>query len=158
MCRERWRTRDLLLEYNLDIMPPRPRSAGLNMVYPWETMDLSILSHQIIQLAKDNGYTGSDEEFWSKFTGGAIVTGTISTFPVTGLEVNLYLDTDTGILYYFKATAEPINPSNVALIGAAIVGQAQVGQNTYTYLYIPVRSMPMEDIIFDCGSAAEYID
>jgi hypothetical protein len=31
----RERTRDLLLEYDLRIMPPRPRAAGLAMVYPW---------------------------------------------------------------------------------------------------------------------------
>ena len=28
-------TRDLLLEYDSVIMPPRPRAAGLAMVYPW---------------------------------------------------------------------------------------------------------------------------
>jgi hypothetical protein len=31
----RTRTRDLLLEYDIRIMPPRPRAAGLAMVYPW---------------------------------------------------------------------------------------------------------------------------
>jgi len=36
MCKERWRTRDRLLEYDISIMPARPRTAGLAMVYPWE--------------------------------------------------------------------------------------------------------------------------
>jgi hypothetical protein len=31
----RERTRDLLLEYDFRIMPPRPRAAGLAMIYPW---------------------------------------------------------------------------------------------------------------------------
>jgi len=31
----RERTRDLLLEYDVRIMPPRPRQAGLAMIYPW---------------------------------------------------------------------------------------------------------------------------
>ena len=31
----RERTRDLLLEYDIRIMPPHPRAAGLAMVYPW---------------------------------------------------------------------------------------------------------------------------
>ena len=32
---ERYRTRDLLLEYDKAIMPPRPRAAGLSNVYSW---------------------------------------------------------------------------------------------------------------------------
>ena len=31
----RERTRDLLLEYDIAIMPPRPRAAGLSMIYTW---------------------------------------------------------------------------------------------------------------------------
>ena len=34
-CRERHRTRDLLLEYDLNIMPPHPRAGGISIVYPW---------------------------------------------------------------------------------------------------------------------------
>jgi hypothetical protein len=32
---ERYRTRDLLLEYNTNIMPPHPRAGGISVVYPW---------------------------------------------------------------------------------------------------------------------------
>jgi len=32
---ERYRTRDLLLEYDNKIVPPKPRIAGLNTVYSW---------------------------------------------------------------------------------------------------------------------------
>ena len=93
MCHERRRTRDLLLEYDASIMPPRPRTAGLEMVYlwsndmlkngspdlplpngseatiiyPWETTNLNILSQQLYQLAANSGYTGTLNEFKQYF-------------------------------------------------------------------------------------------
>lgn len=91
----RERTRDLLLEYDIRIMPPRPRAAGLAMiypwlnanyetgngwiippipdtaefsvVYPWETIGLNILGDQIYMLAANSGYTGTREEFHHYF-------------------------------------------------------------------------------------------
>jgi len=76
---ERYRTRDLLLEYDATIMPPHPRAGGLamiypwgsdifdnivdmhipsrphtttlSMVYPWENTSLSILNHQLYLIA-----------------------------------------------------------------------------------------------------------
>ena len=89
----RARTRDLLLEYDIHIMPPHPRAAGLAMiypwrsnawsgdwiippipdteefkvVYPWESIGLSILSDQIYMLAANSGYSGTREEFHHYF-------------------------------------------------------------------------------------------
>ncbi len=91
----RERTRDLLLEYDRMIMPPRPRAAGLGLiytwlesntpstdviynvpipqtaefstVYPWESIGLSILGDQIYILAAQSGYTGPREEFHKYF-------------------------------------------------------------------------------------------
>ena len=91
----RERTRDLLLEYDIRIMPPRPRAAGLAMVYPWlnsnteepgwvnippipntpefqvvypwESIGLSILGDQIYLLAAQSGYNGTREEFHRYF-------------------------------------------------------------------------------------------
>ena len=91
----RQRTRDLLLEYDLRIMPPRPRQAGLAMiypwlnsnweegtgwvtipipttpefstVYPWESIGLNILGDQIYMLAAQSGYHGTREEFHHYF-------------------------------------------------------------------------------------------
>ena len=91
----RERTRDLLLEYDIHIMPPRPRTAGLAMVYPWlnsnveeqgwinippipdtpefhvvypwESIGLSILGDQIYMLAAQSGYSGTREEFHHYF-------------------------------------------------------------------------------------------
>lgn len=91
----RERTRDLLLEYDFRIMPPRPRAAGLaivypwlnsnyeagngwvippipntaefSVVYPWETIGLNILGDQIYMLAAQSGYHGTREEFHHYF-------------------------------------------------------------------------------------------
>lgn len=90
----RARTRDLLLEYDVRIMPPHPRAAGLAMiypwlnsnyeeggwvtlpipttaefsvVYPWESAGLSILGDQIYLLAANSGYTGTREDFHHYF-------------------------------------------------------------------------------------------
>ena len=91
----RERTRDLLLEYDRHIMPPRPRAAGLGLiytwlnsntpntdiiytvpipettefsvVYPWESIGLNILGDQIYILAAESGYTGTREEFHKYF-------------------------------------------------------------------------------------------
>ena len=87
-------TRDLLLEYDLHIVPPKPRTAGLSMiypwlnsnmtdegwvtipipqtaefasVYPWESVGLNILCDQIYLLAARSGYTGTREEFHRYF-------------------------------------------------------------------------------------------
>lgn len=91
MYKDRWRTRDLLLEYDRAIMPPRPREAGLvyvypelainilnqgdatipptptsahiNTVYPWVQQGLFILSQQLYSFAAQTGYTGTQQEF-----------------------------------------------------------------------------------------------
>lgn len=93
--KSRWLTRDLLLEYDRAIMPPRPRAAGISVIYswfnsndpiadkasyppipdtpefqviyPWETLGLSMLSDQIFILASRSGYTGTREEFHRYF-------------------------------------------------------------------------------------------
>ena len=94
MCKERWRTRDLLLEYNKSIMPPRPRTAGLgniyswgavvpsdegtltvptpiqkeiSLIYPWENTSLSIFSNQLYKVALINGFVGTEKEFLDRF-------------------------------------------------------------------------------------------
>ena len=156
---ERQRTRDLLLEY---VIPPRPRSAGLAMVYPWENITLTQLSKQIFEIVRKYGYNGTEALFWSKFleSKGNVIVGTLETFPVPGEENNLYLDKETEILYYFKATKSIVDTDLCEKIGAAIVGTSitEDTEEIITYLYIPVKSLPIENLIIDCGSAAEYMD
>ena len=91
---ERYRTRDLLLEYDKAIMPPRPRAAGLSnvyswgstilsdadtldvpipyqkdvsIIYPWENTSLSIFSNQLYKVALVNGFVGTEKEFLDRF-------------------------------------------------------------------------------------------
>lgn len=91
---ERYRTRDLLLEYDKTIMPPRPRAAGLSnvyswgstiptdeetldapipiqknisLIYPWENTSLTIFSNQLYKVAIINGFIGTEKEFLDRF-------------------------------------------------------------------------------------------
>lgn len=94
---ERYRTRDLLLEYDTAIMPPHPRAGGLiviypwgspmldnvvdmsiphnphtttlSMIYPWENTSLNILNHQLYLIAVQNGFDGTEEDFKELFKG-----------------------------------------------------------------------------------------
>ena len=93
---ERYRTRDLLLEYDASIMPPHPRAGGLTMVYPWgseyydnvvdtyiphsshtttlsmiypwENTSLNILNHQLYLIAVQYGFDGTEDEFKGLFS------------------------------------------------------------------------------------------
>ena len=153
-------TRDRLLDYDFSIVPAVPHSAGLNLVYPWENFTLVSLSKQILTLARQNGYEGDESTFWSRFAEGIVHTGTIDSFPIPGCEQDLYLDNETEILYYFKATTETIYTELAARVGVAIVGQSIIEdtQEIITYLYIPVRALLIEDTILNCGSAEEVIE
>lgn len=91
---ERVRTRDLLLEYDKAIIPPKPRLAGLaniyswgstpldnlngeepptpnqkdiSIIYPWENISLSIFSNQLYKVAIINGFIGTEREFLDRF-------------------------------------------------------------------------------------------
>ena len=138
----RVRTRDLLLEYDIRIMPPRPRAAGLAMVYPWlnsnkeqggwvtipipttpefqvvypwESIGLSILGDQIYMLAANSGYTGTREEFHHYFGSylernrWEILFEDYDNFPVTGEQDKLYFDLVDKILYYWDEEYIPVN-------------------------------------------------
>ena len=147
---ERWRTRDRLLEYDFNIVPPHPHSAGLPFIYPWENIQSLMLQNEIFEIAKANGYNGTEEHMWSVFsTDGLLITGAIDTFPVPGDTNNLYLDKQSGIIYYFKETPNPINEDAAEQIGAIIVGTNE----EITYLYIPIRALLIEDTILNCGNA-----
>lgn len=94
MSNARQLTRDLLLEYDKAIIPPRPRAAGLgniyswgstifsdedkldipiphqkkvSIIYPWENTSLSIFSNQLYKVALINGFVGTEKEFLDRF-------------------------------------------------------------------------------------------
>ena len=144
----RIRTRDLLLEYDHVIMPPRPRAAGIGLiytwlngntpntdtiytvpipataefsvVYPWETVGLSILSDQIYILAARSGYTGTREQFHQYFGSylemnrQEIVFDIYDNFPQTGQQNMLYFDLNEKILYYWNNGYHPVNALLIA--------------------------------------------
>lgn len=158
--RERFRTRDRLLEYDTSIMPLTPTAgASMPMIYPWENASLAILSHQIFKLAQASGYTGPEELLFEKFNGGSIYKyDTFNDFPAIGTAGNLYMDISTGIVYYYISTSQLVDAEKIAIVGGAIVGYSIVGDVTETHLYLPIRALPLENIIFNSGDAAEYID
>ena len=116
----RERTRDLLLEYDKNIMPPRPRAAEFSMVYPWESIGLSLLGDQIFMLASRSGYTGTREEFHRYFGSyleknrQAILFENYENFPVIGSTEMLYFDLGEKILYYWDNGYIPVNTMLIA--------------------------------------------
>lgn len=118
MCKERWRTRDLLLEYDPHIMPPRPRAAGLGIIYPWENIDISSLVKQLFLIAAGSGYTGTENEFKNHFgaylNNKQIIFDSFFNFPIIGSEEYLYFDLDEKILYYWDNEYIPVNAMLIA--------------------------------------------
>lgn len=138
MNRERWRTSALTLNTN-----DYQVSNNIQTVYPWARLQRSELQEQLYQLAVDGGYTGSKDDFTSSynnmFVNGTIQSGTIDTFPVPGDEKNLYFDTNTTILYYYKVSTEPVNSALLNLIGVRIEETEENG--TLYHLYIPIKAL-----------------
>ena len=112
---ERYRTRDLLLEYNSNIMPFHPRAAGLAIIYPWENTSSTILLAQLYQIAAASGYEGTEDDFKQNFghylqnAGKELVFAPFVDFPEIGNENTLYFASDTKILYYYDEEYIPVN-------------------------------------------------
>lgn len=148
---ERYRTRDRLIEYDFNIYPAVPHSAGLNIIYPWENIAISQLKAQFIEIVRSNGYVGDEIELWEKFSDGVIKTGTLNTFPIPGDKNNLYLDIETDILYYFKIIQGTISPELIEKTGLVIVGQSEIENTSIieNYVYIPIKAMSIEESLFE---------
>ena len=143
---ERYKTRDRLLDYTLNNYPIFPESNEIPRIYPWENINLGILSRQILDIAKQYGYTGDEQLLWNRFTNGSIINGSLNTFPIPGEENNLYLDTETGILYYFKI----VNDSDINVLeqNSAVIVKEEQNQ---LYLYIPITALPLDNAFFSNG-------
>ena len=121
---QRRKTRDLLLEYDKAIMPPRPRAAGLSniyswgstiledlngleppipiqqnidLIYPWENTSLSIFSHQLYSVAIINGFVGTEQEFLDRFVNYN------KTYFVLYLQLFYFLNLPNFFLPFFSA-------------------------------------------------------
>ena len=116
--RERYRTRDRLLEYDFSLIPPRPHTAGLSMIYPWENNFLDNLVHQLYLIAANTGYIGDEDTFIKLFgsfmNNKQILFASFSTFPQTGDYNMLYFDIDEKILYYWDNEYIPVNAMLIA--------------------------------------------
>ena len=118
--KERKRTRDRLLEYDYNLVPPHPHSAGLPMIYPWESNnDYSHdLAHQLYLIAAGNGYIGDEETFVKLFgiftNNKQVLFASFSTFPQTGDQNMLYFDIDEKILYSWDNEYIPVNAMLIA--------------------------------------------
>ena len=111
---ERYRTRDRLLEYDQAIVPPHPTTAGIAQVYPWANIALSTLLRQLYELALQNGFGGTINEFTNLFftqlgDKQIIFEQSLNEFPEEGNTEKLYFDQDDNILYYWEDEYIPIN-------------------------------------------------
>lgn len=106
-------TRDLLLEYDNHIMPPKPRAAGLGVVYPWENAPISTLIQQLYLIAIQSGFIGTQNEFKMYFgsylQNKEIIFDEYDNFPETGDNIHLYFDLNEKILYYWDNEYIPVN-------------------------------------------------
>ena len=101
----RKQTRDMLLN-NMDCdCKPLPTPGG--------GYSLSVFTDMMFQVAQNNGYVGTKNEFEEDFVGalngssgsvnGIIIQrGSINDFPTIGLEQGLYIDTSDNKIYYWK--------------------------------------------------------
>ena len=117
----RARTRDLLLEYDTSIMPPRADITELNIIYPWKTVQLETLKGDLYQFASSSGYTGTQEEFNSDFGSylnraqQKVIFDYLENFPEEGDTNRLYFDLEEKILYYWDDTHYiPVNAMLIA--------------------------------------------
>jgi hypothetical protein len=118
MSEARIKTRDLLLEYDKVIMPPKPRAAGLGSVYPWENLPISFFSQQLFQLAMNSGFEGTEADFKNKFgsylQSKQIIYANYTDFPAIGEIDKFYFDLIEKILYYWDNEYIPVNAMLIA--------------------------------------------
>lgn len=111
--RERYRTRDRLIEYDLNFYPAAPHTAGLPMIYPWEDSFIQSFAHQLYLLAKNSGYSGSEDHFSKYFgqflNGKDIVYVFDNNFPEEGESQKLYFGMEDKTLYYWDNDYIPVN-------------------------------------------------
>ena len=141
MDKNRWKTSALTLDTNNYQV-----ANNIQTVYPWENMQLSILSDQIYKLAQKYGYNKDKETFWKKFSEGTIIFENLEDLPAIGDENKLYLDKKSGTLYYFTTTTNIIYHELADAVGAIVQEN-----ETVTNLYIPIKALPIENLIIGGG-------
>lgn len=105
MSNSRQLTRDLISDnMNCGCKPPPTPDGGYS---------LSVFTDMMFQVAKNNGYLGTKNEFENDFiaslngasgsANGVIVQrGSVNDFPSVGVEQGIYVDTSSSKIYYWK--------------------------------------------------------
>ena len=111
--RERYRTRDLLLSYELVEGPPDPQSINISAPYPWEDFTFTRIVNTIYDIAHASGYEDDMSSFLHNFGSlleyKSIIYANYEDFPTTGDAQHLYFDLNEKILYYWENEYIPIN-------------------------------------------------
>lgn len=127
--RERKKTRDRLLDYEL---PPMPFNVIPPMVYPWNNLAEQLNSY-FYTLAQNEGFKGTSEELWQLLLKDSIYLGTYETFPEIGEQGVLYIDKNTRIVYIYEYSL-----TNETRVGYAQVGYSMLGKilhDNYAIVY-----------------------
>lgn len=105
MSNSRQLTRDLIPDnMNCGCKPPPTPVGGYS---------LSVFTDMMFQVAKNNGYLGTKNDFENDFiaslngasgsaNGVIIQRGSVNDFPKIGLEHGIYVDTSSSKIYYWK--------------------------------------------------------
>lgn len=135
MDKNRWKTSVLTLDTN-----EYQAANSIQTVYPWEQIQNSQLAGKMYEIAKDNGYTGSEDEYLAKyvelFDASKVIAGKVDEFPIPGDTKNIYMDNEKGILYYYQFIEGEADTTVPALIGA----RTTIDEDGNTHLYIPIKS------------------
>ena len=158
-------TRDVLLEYNNNIMPPKPRAAGLDVVYPWENMSLSNLTKDLL-LEYNNNIVPPQPH-----TVGLSMVYPWENISLSNLAKQLYLislqsgytGTQNEFMANFGAYLQ-----NKEIIFNNYDNFPETGDNAYLYFdldekilyywdneYIPINTLLIENTILNAGSSTD---
>lgn len=108
MSNSRQLTRDLIPDnMNCGCKPPPTPVGGYS---------LSVFTDMMFQVAKNNGYLGTKNDFENDFiaslngasgsaNGVIIQRGSVNDFPSVGVEQGIYVDTSSSKIYYWKEGA-----------------------------------------------------
>lgn len=130
MNKDRWRTSVLTLNPN-----DYQAANNIQTVYPWENIQRSQLSQQILKIAQDFGFEGTEEELWKRFSSGLLII--TNEFPIEGNEQTLYFNKESETLYSCKIINEE-DPIPVEVQNATIIRNEGEGKIN---LYTPIHAL-----------------
>lgn len=134
MNKDRWKTSELTLDTNV-----YQAANNIQTVYPWERLQRSQLIEQLYQVAVENGYNGTRDEYLSKnaevLNANEIITGKLDSFPIPGNIENIYFDNEKAILYYYQFIEGEIDTTSSKFADARIF----IDEDNNTHLYIPIK-------------------